>query len=230
MPGGKLVEGQVRRRHAEDVGVADRLRAQPGAERIANDATQPRVGAAVRIDSRGMVVCFHLEADVVLLVESHDAGIVGKDAHQPVAVQVFRRLEDRLFEQVVDRAATKRDPTPQRLVRAVLAPGLGERFKLAVGWLAAKLNEMALDALHLREAERKLPRSAQAARAHHPAGHGSERRRAGNGRVGLIRADRVRAFRGPSSRRHRSPARGPTNRGSRLGGPAHAVGLDRADV
>ena len=53
------------------------------------------------------------------------------------------RLEDRLLEQVVDRPALEVDPPRERLVRAVLAPGLGEGLELAVGGVAAELAEMA---------------------------------------------------------------------------------------
>ena len=133
----------------------------PVPERVADHAAQARVGAAVGIDRRGVIVGFDLEADVVLVVEADDAGVVGKDAHQPVAFQVVRRLEDRLLEQVVDRVPAERDPAPQGLVRAVLAPGLGQRLELAVGWLAAELDEMPLDAFHFREAESELSRAAQ---------------------------------------------------------------------
>ena len=49
----------------------------------------------------------------------------------------------------------------KRLVRAVLAPGLGHRLELAVGRVAAELGEMALDRLHLGKTERELPRAAQ---------------------------------------------------------------------
>ena len=139
--------GQIRPGHAEDVGVADRLGAEPGAERIADHAAQPGIGAAVGVDRRGVIVGFDLEADVVLVVEPDDAGVVGEDAHQPVAAQVVRRLEDRLLEQVVDRASAERDAAAQGLVRAVLAPGLGQGLELAVGRLAAELGEMPLDAL-----------------------------------------------------------------------------------
>ncbi len=49
----------------------------------------------------------------------------------------------------------------QGLVRAVLAPGLGQCLQLAIGRLAAKLCEVPLDALHFREAQGKLASAAQ---------------------------------------------------------------------
>ena len=86
--GGHVLWRQIGRRHAEDVGVADRLGPQAGPERVADHAAQSRVGAAVGIDGRGMVVRLDLETDVVLVVEPDDAGIIAEDAHQPVAAAV----------------------------------------------------------------------------------------------------------------------------------------------
>ena len=67
------------------------LAAQPGPQRVADHAAQAGIGAAVGVDRRGVVVRLDLEADVEFFVEPHDAGIIGKDAHQPVAAQVVRR-------------------------------------------------------------------------------------------------------------------------------------------
>ncbi len=121
---GQVAGREVRGRDAEDVGVADRLGPQPGPHRVADHAPEARVGAAVGVDRRGVVVRLDLEADVVLVVEPDHPGVVGEDAHQPVEVQVARGLEDRLLEQVVDDLALELDPAAERLVRAVLAPGL----------------------------------------------------------------------------------------------------------
>ena len=63
--GGKLVQRQVGPSHAEDVGVANRLCAEPGAQCVADHAAQPRVGAAVGVDRRGVIMRFDLEANVV---------------------------------------------------------------------------------------------------------------------------------------------------------------------
>ena len=156
-PAGKRVGrsrsgGATQKTSVLQIGLAPR----PGAERVADHAAEARVRAAVGVDRRGVVVRLDLEADVVLVVEPDDAGVVAEDAHQPVAVQLARRLEDRLLEQVVDRPPSKLDPALKRLVRAVLAPGLGQRLELAVGRVAAELGEVALDRLHLGQAEREL--------------------------------------------------------------------------
>ena len=113
----------------------------PRASRIT--PPRPVFDAAVGVDGRGVVVRLDLEADVVLVVEPDHAGVVGEDAHQPVEVQGLGRGEDRLLEQVVDRPALELDPPLERLVRAVLAPGLGQGLELAVGRVAAELGEMA---------------------------------------------------------------------------------------
>src|SRR5262249_40965128 len=95
---------------AEDVRVADRLRAEPGSERVADDAADPRVRAAVRFNRRGMVVRLDLETDVKAVVEAHDAGVVLEDADAPVvaaepAANLLGGAEDGLPEQVVDLPA-----------------------------------------------------------------------------------------------------------------------------
>ena len=49
------------------------------------------------------------------------------------------------------------DPAGQRLVAAMLAPGLGDRFQFDVGRIAAELAEMGLDRLHFDQRQIKLP-------------------------------------------------------------------------
>ena len=61
--GRHLVRGQVGRAEAEDVGVGDRLGAQAGADRVADDAADAGGRAAVRLDGRRVVVRLDLEAD-----------------------------------------------------------------------------------------------------------------------------------------------------------------------
>ena len=154
---------RVRRREAEHVGVADRLRSQAGAERIADDAAQARVRAAVGLDGRRVIVRLDLEADVITVVEAHDAGVVGEDADAPVvgaepAADLLRRPEDRLLEQIVempDAAVVfdELDTALEGLVRAMLRPRLRQRLQLHVGRIAAQLAEMRLDGPHLGETE-----------------------------------------------------------------------------
>ena len=52
-------------------------------------------------------------------------------------------------------------PAGQRLVGAVFAPGLGDRFQLDIGRIAVQLAEMPLDRLHFRQRQVQLARTAQ---------------------------------------------------------------------
>ena len=129
-----------------------------------------RVRAAVRLDGRRVIVRLHLEADVILVVELHDAGVVREDADAPIVVAEFganflRRGEHGFLEQVFEGEfalfVAVPHPAPQRLVRAMFTPGLGDRFELGVGGLAVLLAEMPADRLHLGQTQVKLPLAAE---------------------------------------------------------------------
>ncbi len=154
---------QIRRSHAEHVGIADRLGAQAGAERIANHPAKTRIRTAVRVDRRGVVVGFDLETNVKMIIEPDDSGIITENTHQPIAGQLVRRTKDRLLEQIVDRLAVEADQAAERLVRTVLAPGLCHGFELAIRGLAADLGEVALDRSHLGETQCELSAAADGA-------------------------------------------------------------------
>ena len=124
---------RVGRGETKDVGVADRLGAQAGAQRIADDAAQAGVGAAVGFDRRRMVVRLDLEADVIAVVEFDDAGVVLEDADAPIVAaeppaNLLGGAEDRFLEQIVDAPALEVDRALERLVRAMFRPGLGDAF------------------------------------------------------------------------------------------------------
>src|SRR5206468_3437237 len=99
-----------------------------------------RVRAAVRFDGRGVIVRLDLEADVVLVVEAYDAGIVLENAHAPIlgpetATNLLRGSENGLLQQIVDASPGRSleiDLTFQRLVRTVFGPGLRQRFQLDI--------------------------------------------------------------------------------------------------
>ena len=100
-----------------------------------------------------------LEADVELIAELDDAGIVLKDADAPVVLaeaiaNLLRGAEDRLFEQILVAFVAEIDDALERLVRAMLLPGLRDRLKLDVGRLTFERPEMGLDRFHLVERER----------------------------------------------------------------------------
>ena len=155
-PGREGVGGGVGRGDAEDVGVADRLGPEAGAEGVADHAAESCVGPAVGVDRRGVVVSLDLEADVMVGVEPDDAGVVGEDGDEPVAPHLLRGAEDGPLEEVIDHLAVVLDPAAEGLVRAMLAPGLGQRLELAVRRLAAEAGEMGLDGAELGEAEVEL--------------------------------------------------------------------------
>ena len=55
-----------------------------------------------------------------------------------------------------DAAAIEVDLALERLVGAVLGPGLGQGFQFGVGWVAADGSEVGLDGTHLGEVQRQL--------------------------------------------------------------------------
>ena len=117
--------------------------------------------------AEGWLCVSTLKQTLKLLVEAHDAGVVLEDADAPVVrpeppADLLRRAEDRLLEQVVDAPAVEVDRALERLVRAVLRPGLGERLQLDVGRVAAQRAEVRLDRLHLGEVERRAGRRGSA--------------------------------------------------------------------
>ena len=193
-PGGNVFGGQVGPSHAEDVGVADRLGALPGAQGVADHAAQARVGAAVGVDRRGVVVGFDLEAHVVVVVEPHDAGVVGKDAHQPVAAQVVRRLEDRLLEQVVDGVASKRDPPAQASCESSARSRSGPAFRARSRSARGRARRNAAGCISSPGGRERAVPTGSGARVRHRSSHESEPRRAeidNSGRVEAIQGERA---------------------------------------
>ena len=64
---------RVWRGKTENIGIADWFRAQAGAQGIADDATDPRICAAIRLDGRGVIVRLHFEADVEAIIKANNA-------------------------------------------------------------------------------------------------------------------------------------------------------------
>src|SRR5690606_14060328 len=137
----------------EDVGIANRLGAQARAERIANHAADAGICPAIGLESGRMVMGFHLEADVVRFVETHDAGVISEYAHAPIVLaerlaNLVRCGKDRFLEHVLELALAVRsaigDPAAERFVAAVLAPGLRDGFELDICGVAIERAEMLL--------------------------------------------------------------------------------------
>ncbi len=117
-----------------------------------------------------MIVRFDFEADVVLIVESDDAGIVFEHAHAPVgraqiATDLLRGGENGLLQHVLKMPLPMRvavgNPAGQGFMAAMLAPGLRDGFQFDVGRVAAKLAEMGLDRPHLFDRQIQLASAAE---------------------------------------------------------------------
>ena len=165
-----LVQWRVGRGEAEDVRIADRLGAHAGAHRVADHAADARIGPAVGLQGRRVIVRFHLENHVVLVVEPDHARVVAEDAYAPIVeTQLFadflRGGENRLLEHVLEAALARSvavaDPPRQRLVAAMLAPGLGDSLQLGVGRIAVELLKIGLDGLHFHQRQIELSLAAQ---------------------------------------------------------------------
>src|ERR1019366_8301636 len=128
---------------------------------IADDAAKTGVGAAVGFNGRRVVVRLDLEADVEVVVELDDAGIVLKDADAPVVgpkplADFLRGAEDSLLQKIVVALAVAVDDALERLVRAVFRPRLRDSLQLCVGRVALEAAEVGLDRLHLVQRKGKL--------------------------------------------------------------------------
>src|SRR5688500_16391704 len=117
---GWMVPGGGRRRaggaDAEAAGGGDRLRAGAAAQAVADDAAQSGVRPAVRVNRGRVVVGLDFEADVELVVELDDAGVVLEDADAPRPREVLGGPEHGRFEEVRDALAVEVDVRGQRLV------------------------------------------------------------------------------------------------------------------
>ena len=169
--GRQRVGRRVGRGEAEDVGVADRLRAQAGAHDVANDAADAGVRAAVGLERRGMVVRFDLEATLNSSSNRTTPALSSNTlTHQSSRpswrANLLRGGEDRFLEHVLELPLAVLvaigDAAGERLVAAMLAPGLGDRFQLDVGRIAAELAEVLADRLHLGQLQIELPLAAEA--------------------------------------------------------------------
>ena len=162
----QFVVADIRRRETEDVGVANRSRPEPRAERIADDAAHSRIRPAVGFESRRMIVRLDLDANVVGLIKFHDAGVVLEDADAPIigpelTSDRLRCREDGFLEHAFE--ATRAvlvgvfDAAAERLVRAMLAPGLSDGFQFDIRRIAVEFHEVRFDRPHLFEAQIELP-------------------------------------------------------------------------
>ena len=193
--GRQLIVRDIWRSEAKDIGIADGPSPHSGPHRVANDAPQSRVGPAVGLERRGVVVRLDLDADVLLVVEFDDPRVVLKHAHAPVfAPQPPANFDrsgkhgflEQIFELDFTLAVAIQHPPPQRLVRTVFAPGLGDRFEFGVGGFAVLFGKVAADRLHFGQAQVELPFAAETGQlvVFHAADGNSDQAK------GVIRTDR----------------------------------------
>ena len=100
---------------------------------VADHATDTGVGTTERLDRRWVVVRLRFHGDGRAFGERHDAGVADEGAAQERRVDGGRCVAQLLQERRDCLAVVAGDARPERLVRAVLAPRLGERLQLDVG-------------------------------------------------------------------------------------------------
>ena len=155
----QLVERQVGRTEAQHVGDGDGP--VSGAHHVPDHTSDTRVGAAERLDRGGVVVGLGLEGDGRALAERHDAGVADeRRAHERSGDRV-RRLAQLGQQRRHLGAVIDGDRGTERLVRAVLAPRLGQGLQLDVGRVAPGGVEVDLDGEQLLGVEGERTRGAE---------------------------------------------------------------------
>ena len=127
----------------QDVGDGDRLVGDP--EDVADDPADSGVGAAERFDRRRVIVRFGLESDRRIAPESDDARVADECRLHERCIDRVGAVAQHLDERGTILAVVGRDRRSERLVGAVFAPRLGERFELDVGGLAPEIGVVRLD-------------------------------------------------------------------------------------
>ena len=157
--------GSIRGREAENVRIADRFRTQARSERITDHAAETGIGTTVWLEGRRMIVGFHFDTGMELLVELNHPRIVTEDADAPVLIaslltQFAGCGEDGLLEHALELdVACFIDivhASAERFVGTVFAPGLGDSFQFGVGGVSIQILKMLLDRLHFRQTEVQL--------------------------------------------------------------------------
>src|SRR5439155_8559972 len=133
--------------------------------------TYTRGAADVRFARAGVIVRFDLEADGIVIIENDHAGVVFENAQAKAVVaprdEILRALEDRFLDQVpiaadgFSRLVHDLDRALERLVNAMLAPGLRDRLQLDVARLTLLPAKIVSNGLHLLEREEQVPVAAE---------------------------------------------------------------------
>ena len=103
---------------------------------------------------------FQLKGHIPAIVKGQDPSVVHKCGAHPGPGDLFRRAAQVGFEQPVNHLSlTIRTGVIhagfERLMNAVLAPGLGQHLQFNVKWVASFPNKIRLDRLHFLQAERQ---------------------------------------------------------------------------
>ena len=115
-----------------------------GAEDVADHASDAGVGAAEGLDGRRMIVSLGLEGEGFPLHEGDGAGIPVEGGAHELGIDPFGGVAE-LAQQGGGGDPIDGDRGPERLVCAVLAPSLGQRFQLDVGRVAHEGDEVIAD-------------------------------------------------------------------------------------
>ncbi len=171
----------VRMGDTEDIGVRDGAGAEAGADDIADAPADAGGRAAVGLDGGGMVVGLDLDTDGVVIVEGDDARVVGEDREGPVhaaldeleggggngALQKIINDDGAIgldlvagaigpVDEIVGGGLAVADLALERLVDAVLGPGLCEGFQFDLTWVAAERGVVLLHSDHLIERKEEV--------------------------------------------------------------------------
>ena len=147
---GQRLGGEIGGAEAQHVGDGDR--SMTGAEHVADDTTDPGVGAPERLDGGRMVVRLRLQRQRLALGERHDPGVADERRADVLGADSLGGVAE-LAQQRRDVGAVDGDRRPERLVGAVLAPGLGQRLQLDIEWIATAGREVVADGDQLLRVE-----------------------------------------------------------------------------
>ena len=166
--GGQFAVGHVGRPETQHVRAGDGTRRHP--HHVPNHPADACIGAPEGFERRRMIVSLDFEGEVEVAVEGHYAGVVVERGTEPGWSDLLgnhpecgqQTLVGRNLDRPVHPRVLQADVSPERLVHAVLRPGLGQRLELGVGWIPSLTPEMIVNGPHLGEVEREQTVPAQA--------------------------------------------------------------------
>ena len=150
--GGELLRIKIRTGQTKHIRGRDGFGTESTAHDVANASADARGRATVRFDRRWVIMRFRLEGDPVLLVERDHTRVVRKHREAPVSVKGFGDMNDGVFQEILESRFNSTGfseiVTPvderalERLVYAMLRPGLRERLELQIGRVATEMGEV----------------------------------------------------------------------------------------